>query len=425
MLPPPAPTVVMSIIGTLSGNPAILYSRVTPGRPSVTRHTSVLVPPISKVIVLRKPASSAAVVAPTTPAAGPDRIIFAAWRRIAWAGMVPPLACTMVTGPRKSRCAQPVLEAGQVAVHDGLRVGADDGCAGALVLAKLRQDVGGPGDGHPGQRRGERLFGGDLVHGVGVRVEKADRDRLDALLADQPRDMLDEGKVPQRPPDGAVGPHALVGLDDVVAGDERLRLPVEQVEQARLGLPLDQQHVAEALRGDEARAGALVLEHRVRHDGRAVDQRGDLGRRHAAFGHRRQHRALRLRRRGHDFAGRLDMVAPGQHPVGEGAAGFNAEPEPDHTSSLAKYVLLHTLRYRDRTRGSSRSRSPSPSTLNASTRIEIASPRKVCDPSLGEVVPGRCDHGAPFRDLGRGSVSLEHTTPPRCLCEESKYRFAF
>ena len=71
-------------------------------------------------------------------------------------------------------------------------------------------------------------------------MQEADRDRLDVLLADQPPDLVDEAEIAQREAHAAVRSHALIDLDDVVARHERFRLPVEEVKQPRLRLPLDE-----------------------------------------------------------------------------------------------------------------------------------------------------------------------------------------
>ena len=76
MLPPPAPMALTSIEGDFIGNPAIFLSIVKKGFPSSTSDTSVLVPPTSNAIRLFWFASIPMAVAPTTPAAGPDKQVF-------------------------------------------------------------------------------------------------------------------------------------------------------------------------------------------------------------------------------------------------------------------------------------------------------------------------------------------------------------
>ena len=72
MLPPPAPTECTSTIGNRTGCPFTSRSLATSGRWFSMRHTSVLVPPTSKVMRSGHPARPARKAAPVTPAAGPD-----------------------------------------------------------------------------------------------------------------------------------------------------------------------------------------------------------------------------------------------------------------------------------------------------------------------------------------------------------------
>ena len=66
-----------------------------PMRPSI-RLTSVDVPPMSNVISRSYPAISPTARAPTTPAAGPDRIVRTASCRAVVAAIVPPFDCMML-----------------------------------------------------------------------------------------------------------------------------------------------------------------------------------------------------------------------------------------------------------------------------------------------------------------------------------------
>ncbi len=59
--------------------------------------TSVDVPPMSNVITLSIPASSAAYAAPVTPPAGPDNIVVIGARAAFSAEMIPPLDCITCT----------------------------------------------------------------------------------------------------------------------------------------------------------------------------------------------------------------------------------------------------------------------------------------------------------------------------------------
>ena len=55
MVPPPALTVLMSIIGTARSRPSILPRLATEGSPSLISATSQEVPPMSKVMMFWKP----------------------------------------------------------------------------------------------------------------------------------------------------------------------------------------------------------------------------------------------------------------------------------------------------------------------------------------------------------------------------------
>ena len=72
MLPPPAPSVWISTVGTLIGSRSISPSLVRRTSPLYERQTSKLVPPMSTEIVFRWPARLARMTPPMTPAAGPD-----------------------------------------------------------------------------------------------------------------------------------------------------------------------------------------------------------------------------------------------------------------------------------------------------------------------------------------------------------------
>ena len=100
MLPPPAPIVWMSMIGSFSGNGPIVPSLVISGRPSRTRQMSALVPPTSIEMMSSKPAARATLTAPTTPAAGPDSTVCTGWRTHVAALVTPPSDFMIRSGAR-------------------------------------------------------------------------------------------------------------------------------------------------------------------------------------------------------------------------------------------------------------------------------------------------------------------------------------
>ena len=80
MLPPPAPTVCTSTIGSWIGRPAIDCSEASRTGPSSITATSQEVPPMSNDSTSACPERPPACAAPTAPAAGPDNTVHAAWR---------------------------------------------------------------------------------------------------------------------------------------------------------------------------------------------------------------------------------------------------------------------------------------------------------------------------------------------------------
>ena len=75
MLPPPAPSVWMSTIGTLTGRRSSSLSWVRRTSPLYESDTSKLVPPMSMEMLFGFPACWAMATAPMTPAAGPDKMV--------------------------------------------------------------------------------------------------------------------------------------------------------------------------------------------------------------------------------------------------------------------------------------------------------------------------------------------------------------
>ena len=102
MEPPPAPIVWMSRDGNRTGYPPIDRCAAGAGSPPCTRHTSVLVPPMSKVMASGKPLATAAAAAARTPAAGPDRRSAAGSVAATAAGRSPPAELITSTDSARS-----------------------------------------------------------------------------------------------------------------------------------------------------------------------------------------------------------------------------------------------------------------------------------------------------------------------------------
>ena len=96
----------MSSTGVRIGSPSTSVSGASAGSPPRTSATSVLVPPMSKVMRSPRPERAACRTAPTTPAAGPLNSAVMAVLRIAAAGSRPPLDCMTLNRPRNPASAR-------------------------------------------------------------------------------------------------------------------------------------------------------------------------------------------------------------------------------------------------------------------------------------------------------------------------------
>ena len=181
-----------------------------------------------------------------------------------------------------ARVREPALDPLEVALDDRPDDGVDDGRGRAQVLAELGRDLGRERDRDARQLLGEDRADPPLVLRVDVRVEQADRDRLD-LLAPQDRGRLAHRVLVERPQHLAGRAEPLADLDGAVARHERRRLLELRVVERRAHLAGDLEQVAEALGRDEAAARDLALDDRVRRDRRRVHDEADLrGRRRAS-----------------------------------------------------------------------------------------------------------------------------------------------
>ena len=172
--------------------------------------------------------------------------------------------------------AQALAQARQVARQGWAHVGVDHGGRHALVLLDLREHRRGEGHVHLRQGARQRLRRRLLVPGVAIGVEVADRDRLDLLAAEGGDGAVERAGVESHG-GGAVGAHPLAHAQPSGPrrqGDRRRHAEVVAVVLQALA-HLD--HVAVALGGEKAHAGALALEERVGRDGGAVHDALGLG----------------------------------------------------------------------------------------------------------------------------------------------------
>ncbi len=80
-------------------------SRPATGPAASTSATSVEVPPMSKVMIGKQPARAATACAPTTPPAGPERIVRTGSRAAVAAPMMPPEDCMTASRSPRARAA--------------------------------------------------------------------------------------------------------------------------------------------------------------------------------------------------------------------------------------------------------------------------------------------------------------------------------
>ena len=166
---------------------------------------------------------------------------------------------------------QPAADAGvanlgdhgtHVVLHGRSDVGVDGGGGGALVLELLRQHVHGERNERAGQHLAQHLAGAPLMVGVGVGVQIADRDRLDARAADAlrrgPHVCFVEGAQLLAARSGP-----LVDLEAKLPRHERRRALVERLVEVRHPHPPQLQHVAESSGGEQRGRRALAFEDRV------------------------------------------------------------------------------------------------------------------------------------------------------------------
>jgi hypothetical protein len=195
------------------------------------RHTSVLVPPMSKVTQSGNPAAAAMRDAASTPPAGPD-----------------------------SRRATGCAAASDNGVRPPAQVGVRDGGHGALVLAVLGGHRARAHDGPAFERGGQ----GRLVLRVAVGVEQADGYRIQA--------GGQRGAHAQR---GHLFPRCVEAagyLEAEMAGHQRFGTICPQVVERWSGLPGDLDDVALAFGADQGHSSARALQQGVGSNGRAVGQ---------------------------------------------------------------------------------------------------------------------------------------------------------
>ena len=162
----------------------------------------------------------------------------------------------------------------QVARNQGHGGGVQRHGAHALELPDLTANLLGSRDMDARQSLAQPILYQHLIRRIDVGVEETDGDGLSAAVTDrveQPLHRLVVGLFQ----DLAIGRRALGGAEAALARDYRQRLVLQQVVHVGPEVAADLQHVAKSLGGQERRLGQLVLDHRVRDQGRTVNQERD------------------------------------------------------------------------------------------------------------------------------------------------------
>ena len=246
MLPPPAPTSAMSIVGIRSSSPAprisrlpaeieppTSYSRPRAMAPSSISDAFAVVPPMSKAIALSMPSRCAIPSAATTPAAGPDSSANTGRSFASSAVITPPEDCMIESGARRAR--SPSSPVRIRSMYDDISgrtyalttVVADRSYSRCSRRISLESEIVGAGSSSAQDRADP-----PLVLRVEVGVQEAHRDGVDAELAQAGGERAHLGLV-ERPHHGAVGGHPLGHLEAQAPLDERRRLAPEEVVHVR------------------------------------------------------------------------------------------------------------------------------------------------------------------------------------------------
>ena len=198
----------------------------------------------------------------------------------------------------------------------------------------------------PGSSVAQPLAERLLVLGMGVGVQQADRDGLDAVaLAGRRR--------PARGPSRssgtstrAVAVDALAHLEAMAPRHERRGLARDEVVHVGTVAAADLEHVAEPRRGHERRARARALGERVDHDRRAVHELLDLGRLDLARGDHVEHALREVARRRRDLRDpHLAGLPVDDDEVGERAADVGRDAQASSRPQPGRLGLVRLERH--------------------------------------------------------------------------------
>ena len=192
-------------------------------------------------------------------------------------------------------------------------------------------------------------FRGALVHGVRVGMQEADRDRLHAVGTEGLDDRRERSKV-QGPHFRASVVHPPRQFAAQISRNEGLRFLIVKVEEVGPIAAGDFQCVPESLRRDQSDLRALALGEGVDHDGRAVRQKVDLGKQHAALLQHVEDAAFEVRRGGRClFRGHMRLAGLGIDVESNQVRERSADVDRDAGDPVAhgrSPVLLFRIRSR-------------------------------------------------------------------------------
>ena len=236
MLPPPAPTLEISVesalmIRSCSSSNVLL----TNGSPSTTSETSVDVPPTSQQSRFRLAERLAERVLEIVPAAGPAKTIRNGCSSASRQGSSVAAQSAKLSSPSKPSARELGVELARVVGEDELHEDVDDRRRRARVLLGERRGLGGDRDRDVAEHLAGELARAAARGRVDVGVEQADRDALDAAALEHLE--LRAGAWPRRA--AAARCRRRASARDAaaqVARHERPRGVAERAAPARVGL---------------------------------------------------------------------------------------------------------------------------------------------------------------------------------------------
>jgi hypothetical protein len=202
--------------------------------------------------------------------------------------------------PLEPALAQLSVQVLQVGARDGLHVGVNNGCAGALVLAVLAAEAVRERDRNLRALARQSFAHRQLVGGVGVTVQEAHGDRLNTLRSDTSRHfqcaLLVEGGQ-----NVALEVHPFLDLEGELARHQRVGLAIFEVVHRVARGTAQLVHVAKAACGHNSYPGSASRQERVNGQRSAVYEKVNLAQVSPGFLEPLQHPNGGVGRRGLHF----------------------------------------------------------------------------------------------------------------------------